>query len=95
MVFSTSREAVITALFVTECRVSRARNRLEVRITIDGDVADPGSAVLTQSTAYATHCHLAFRNEVPAGNHTVLVQWRVSGGRGYVRNRTFTVWEVR
>ena len=50
MVFSTSREAVITALFVTECKVSRARNRLEVRVTIDGDVADPGSAVLTQST---------------------------------------------
>jgi len=95
LVFRTSREATITALFVTECKVSRAGQRLEVRITVDGEVADPGSAVLTDRASYATHSHLAFLTEVPAGRHTVMVQWRVSRDSGFVRNRSFTVWEVR
>ena len=94
-VFSTTATATLTALFVAECRMSVGTQRLEVRITVDGAVADPGVAVLTNNSKYETRSHLAFKVGVPAGNHTVLVQWRVSGGMGFVRNRSFTVWEVR
>src|SRR2546426_11004766 len=79
-VFTTTKPATITALFVTECRVNAATHRLEVRITVDGVVADPGSAVLTQNAKYETRSHLAFKTSVAAGTHTVIVQWRVSGG---------------
>jgi hypothetical protein len=75
--------------------VSRAGQRLEVRITVDGEVANPGSAVLTQSASFASHSHLAFMTEVPAGRHSVMVQWRVTRDSAFVRNRSFTVWEVR
>jgi len=94
-VFNTAQAATLTALFVAECRVSRSGNRLEVRIKVDDDVAHPGVAVLTTNSRYETHCHLGFRTSVPAGRHTVTVEWRVSAGTGYVRNRSFTVWEVR
>lgn len=94
-VFTTTATATLTALFVTECRMSAATQRLEVRITVDGVVADPGVAVLTNGSKYETRSHLAFKTAVPAGTHTVTVQWRVSGGTGFVRNRSFTVWEVR
>jgi hypothetical protein len=93
--FSTTAVATLTALFVAECRVGTAGQRLEARITVDGVVASPGVAVLTNGTAYETRSVLAFRTNVAAGSHIVTVQWRVSGGTAYVRNRSFTVWEVR
>jgi hypothetical protein len=94
-VFSTTAPATLTAMLVTECRVSSAGQRLEVRIKVDNLVADPGVAVLTANSQYETHSHLAFKTQIPAGRHKVTVEWRVSGGQGYVRNRSFTVWEVR
>ena len=75
--------------------MSRAGQRLEVRINVDGEVADPGSAVLTQSASFATHSHLAFLTEVSAGRHAVMVQWRVTRDSAFVSSRSFTVWEVR
>jgi hypothetical protein len=93
-VFPTTQTATLTALFVTECRINTPGQHLEIRITVDGNVADPGAVTLTNESVYSTHSHLAFKTNVPAGNHTVTVQWRVSGGTGYVRNRSFTVWEV-
>ena len=94
-VFTTTKTATLTALFVAECRVSSSTQRLEARIMVDNQVADPGAAVLTTNNKYETHSHLAFKTNVPPGSHTVTVKWRVSGGTGYVRNRSFTVWEVR
>jgi hypothetical protein len=93
--FSTTAVATLTALFVAECRVGEAGARLEVQIVVDGVTANPGTAVLTVGKQYETRSHLAFRTNIPAGTHTVTVQWRVSAGSAYVRNRSFTVWEVR
>lgn len=92
--FSTTQTATLTALFVAECRVNAPGQHLELRIMIDNQVADPGAVTLTTETAYSAHSHLAFKTNIPAGNHTVTTQWRVSGGTGYVRNRSFTVWEL-
>ena len=94
-VFTTTKTATLTALFVAECRVSSATQRLEARIKVDGAVANPKEVVLTQNSKYETHSHLGFKTSVPAGSHTVTLEWRVSGGTGYVRNRSFTVWEVQ
>lgn len=94
-VFTTSKAGTITALFVAESRVSSSGEKLEVRIKIDDQIADPGVAVLTTNDKYETRSHLAFKTNVAAGEHKVTVEWRVSGGRAFVRNRSFTVWEVR
>lgn len=94
-VFTTTKTATLTALFVAECRVSASTQRLEARITIDGVVAAPKEAVLTTNKKYETHSHLGFKTNVRPGSHKVTVEWRVSGGTGFVRNRSFTVWEVR
>jgi hypothetical protein len=93
--FTTGANATITAMFVAECRVSAATKRLDVRILVDGAATNPANAAMTQTSKYETHSHVAFKNAVPPGTHTVKVQWRVSGGTGFVRNRTFTVFEVR
>lgn len=93
--FSTTAPATLTALFVAECRVGSAGQRLEARIVVDGVSANPGVAVLTVGTQYETRSLLAFRTNIAAGSHLVTVQLRVSGGTAYVRNRSFTVWEVR
>jgi hypothetical protein len=94
-VFTIGRAATITALLVAECRVSASTQRLEARITIDGVVAVPGEAVLTANDKYETHSHLCTKDDVPPGKHTVTVEWRVSGGTGFIRKRSFTVWVVR
>jgi len=92
--FTTTKTATLTALFIAECRINTPGQHLELRIVVDGQVADPGAVTLTTETAYSTHSHLAFKTAVAPGNHTVMAQWRVSGGTGYVRNRSFTVWEL-
>ena len=94
-VFNTTQTAVVAALFVAESRVSATGHRLEVRIKVDGLVADPGAAVMTTSARYETRTHFGVKGAIPAGRHTVTVEWRVSAGTGYVRNRSLTVWEVR
>jgi hypothetical protein len=94
-VFSTTQTCTLTCLLVTEARVSTAGAALEVRMMVDGKIANPGAAVLTTNTDYRTATHLAFLTGVQPGSHTVTVQWRVTTGRGYVRNRSFTVTEVR
>jgi hypothetical protein len=92
--FATTQPATLTALFIAECRVNTPGQRLEIRIMVDNQVADPGPVTLTAEAVYSTHSHLAFKTAIPRGNHTVTVHWRVSGGTGYVRNRSFTVWEI-
>ncbi len=94
-IFTTTQTATLTALLVAECRVSSSTRRLEVRIMVDDQVANPGEVVLTMNPKYETRSHLGFKTSIPPGSHKVTVYWRVSGGTGYVRNRSFTVWEVR
>ena len=51
--------------------------------------------MLTSETGYGGHSVLGFATRVPVGKHMITVEWRVSGGQGFVRNRTLTVWESR
>jgi hypothetical protein len=91
----TTQTASIVALFDAECRMESNVGCLQVRITVDGAVADPGDIVMTSNINYETHTCLAHKNQVPPGTHAVTVQWRVpTGGTGYVKNRTLSVWEV-
>ena len=68
---------------------------LTVQIKIDDPLADPGTAVLTTGDRYETRSHLATKTRMPPGEHKVTVEWKVSEGKAFVRNRSLTVWEVR
>jgi hypothetical protein len=92
-VFTTTQPCTITGLLVTEARVSTPGAVLEARIMVDDQVAHPGVAVLASQTSYETATHAAFLSGIQPGEHTVTVHWRVTAGRGYVRNRSFTVQE--
>jgi hypothetical protein len=78
--FATTQTSTLTALFIAECRINTPGQHLEIRIMVDNQVADPGQVTLTAEPVYSTHSHLAFKTAVGQGNHTVTVQWRVSGG---------------
>ena len=91
---TTTQPSTLTALFIAECRINTPGQRLEIRIIVDNQVADPRPVTLTTEAVYSTHSHLAFKTAIPLGSHTVTAQWRVSGGTAYVRNRSFTVWEI-
>ncbi|OEU69957.1 MAG: hypothetical protein BA864_13315 [Desulfuromonadales bacterium C00003093] len=93
----TSEPSTVTAFFVAECRVSSPGKKLEVRIKVDDQVVSPDVAVLTTNNQYESHSFLATtaKAKVPPGTHMVTVEWRVSGGKAFVRNRSFTVWEVK
>jgi hypothetical protein len=59
---------------------------------IDGEEMHPGPVVLTTHDGYQTRPRFAFKTSVPAARHNVLVQWNVTSGKAYVRNRSFAVW---
>ena len=75
---------------------------VEVRIKFDDQVGLPSSANFTGSPASVvghtpdleSHSFLAFRQNVPAGGHTVIVEWRSSEPGARMGSRTLTVWEV-
>lgn len=85
----TTAPGVMVATFVSEARTAPGA-RLEVRVTVDGAVMNPGPCVLTDSTTYATRAYAAWTDVAP-GYHTVDVEWRSSGGQVFARNRSLTV----
>lgn len=80
---------------------------LEVRILIDDEIAFPNSAsfvpayrLVGGSTFLSSHSFLAVMKDVPAGAHSILVEWRATGTNFPVEelprmgSRTLTVWQT-
>lgn len=84
----------LSATFVGEARTI-AGARLEIRITVDGKVMNPGPCVLTDSATYKTCTYAAWLSGVTPGYHNIDVEWRSSGSQVFARNRTFTVHTIR
>lgn len=80
---------------------------LEVRILVDGEVANPNKATFTPGYTIigkipylSSHSFLAVVKDVSPGSHSIVVQWKgidlVEGGSDYfpsMGNRTLTVWQ--
>lgn len=84
----------LSATFVGEARTTPGA-RLEVRVTVDGKVMNPGPCVLTDSPTYKTCTYAAWLSGVTPGYHNIDVEWRSSGGQVFARNRSFAVHTIR
>jgi len=80
----------MTATFTAEARTAPGA-RLEVRVTVDGKVMNPGPAVLTDSSTYKTCAYTGWLDGVTPGHHTVDVEWRSTGGQVFARRRSFAL----
>lgn len=89
--FNTARTGTFVAQLVGEARMASPGTAMEVQVTVDGKVANPGPATLTSDATYAGRSYTAFLGSIQPGWHTVTAQWRVTAGRGHMRKRSFTV----
>ncbi len=74
---------------------------VSIRALIGQDVAQPGEIYLTPNIYphdsqshfidWAAYGYNFYQPSVSSGTYTIKVQWKVSGGRGYVTDRTLTV----
>jgi molybdopterin-binding protein len=99
------RTSHLLILFSAEAKADYLQQIL-VQALVGESVADPGYIYLTpivQETGWAflpTHSHALgygayaynfYRPSVSAGTYTIKIQWRVTGGTGYVGDRTLTI----
>jgi hypothetical protein len=87
-----NQDVLATVQFAVECRVTSG-NQLKARICRTNEGPYPcleNTVVLTNSPKYETHSHMtSFR--LPPGEHEIYLEWCVSGGKGFIRYRFFTV----
>jgi hypothetical protein len=91
-IVTVEHDVLATIQYVLECKVTGG-HQLKARIGRTNAGAYPcleSTVVLTNNPKYETHCHMTgFR--LPAGEHELYLEWCVTGGKGYIRYRYFTV----
>jgi hypothetical protein len=91
-IVTVKHDVLVTIQFVLECRVTGG-HALKARIGRTNAGPYPcldNTVVLTNNPKYETHSHMTgFR--LPAGEHELYLEWCVTGGKGYIRYRFFTV----
>jgi hypothetical protein len=91
-IVTVNQDVLATVQFVVECRVTSG-NQLKARICRTNEGPYPcleNTVVLTNSPKYETHFHMtSFR--LPPGEHEIYLEWCVSGGKGFIRYRYFTI----
>ena len=71
---------------------SSGNGRMFVRALVDGRPADPTDAVLSRGGYNETESFTFVFEDLPAGNHTVELQWHVDAGQtGYLGDRSLVV----
>jgi hypothetical protein len=84
----------VVIMFSAEATIGDAGEGIFVGADVGGTAAVPFFAVLatpTSDTLYNAHSFNFYADSVEAGTYTVSILWKVSGGTGYVRNRSLVV----
>jgi hypothetical protein len=84
----------VLIMFSAEATIGEAGEGIFVGADVGGTAAVPFFAVLatpTSDTLYNAHSFNFYADSVEAGTYTVSIVWKVSGGTGYVRNRSLVV----
>jgi hypothetical protein len=92
-VFDTTGTSTIMVEFFGSARLSDAGRAMDIRAEVDGTPVNPG-AMRFSGTGFTSISYAGFLSNVPAGRHTVNMQWLVTGGTGFMSNRTFIVWVI-
>ncbi|HJR06256.1 MAG TPA: hypothetical protein VJ842_03245 [Pyrinomonadaceae bacterium] len=90
-VFSTTGNSTFLVQFFGSARLSAAGQAMDLRATVDGNVVNPGP-MRYSGTGFSSVCYSGFLSNIGPGTHTVTLQWMVTGGTGFLSNRTFIVW---
>jgi len=78
---------------------------IRIRALVDETIAYPADIYLNPTVSqelgyptthrhglnYSAYSYVFYQLSVPQGDHTIKIQWRVTGSTGYVRGRTLTV----
>jgi hypothetical protein len=86
--------SVIVIMFSAEATIGDAGQGIFVGANVGGTDAVPSYAVLatpSSDTLYNANSFNFYLDSVSAGTYIVKMVWKVSGGTGYVRNRTLLV----
>ena len=86
--------SVIVIMFSAEATIGDAGQGIFVGASVGGTDAVPSYAVLatpSSDTLYNANAFNFYLDSVSAGTYIVKMVWKVSGGTGYVRNRTLLV----
>lgn len=85
----------VLIMFSAEAAIGDAGQGIFISVDMgEGYVAVPFYAVLATpatGTLYNAHSFNFYSWQLPTGNYTVTILWKVSGGTGYVRNRSLVV----
>ena len=90
-VFTTTGSSTILVEFFGSARLTDAGRAMDIRATVDGRAVNPGPMRFS-GTGFTSISYSGFLSNIGAGTHTVTMQWMVTGGTGFISNRTFIVW---
>lgn len=95
------RTSHLIIMFSTEAYEPGSGQNTHIRAAVDGTVALPGYIILTpiiwdymatyDDIGIMAYSFNFYSPSVTAGTHTIKMQWRVTGGTGYVYYRSLTV----
>jgi hypothetical protein len=88
------KTSTVMIMFSTEATIGEAEQGIFIQAYIYQTQAVPSFVCLptpTNGTFYNAHSYNFYEQSVNAGTHTVKILWKVTGGTGYVRNRTLIV----
>jgi len=106
LLIQTTEVGQLVVMFNTECagasQIIRDSNGAQtdlwgipilVRIKINDVVASPSESFLTSSPFVEMKTFVATAMDLPAGAYTISVEVKSTSEKGWLRNRTLTVWE--
>jgi len=88
------RNSTLLIMFSTQSAISVVDKNIQWRVFVNTTTALPESVYLQppgEGTQWSSVSYTFYKPSVSAGQHTVYVQWYVSGGTGWVGRRTLFV----
>ena len=90
-VFTTTGQSTFLVQFFGSARLSDAGRAMDIRAVVDGQPLNP-NGMRFSGTGFTSISYSGFLSNIGPGQHKVTLQWLVTGGTGFMSNRTFIVW---
>jgi len=85
------RPSLLWIMFSTQARNDGGQPTWVRAWINDAEAAGPAEVRLTSSTSYSSYaCNFIYSANTP-GSYSIMIQWKVDGGTGYVDNRALAV----
>lgn len=91
-VFTTTGQSTFLVQFFGSARLSDAGKAMDIRAVVDGHPLNPTNGMRFSGTGFTSISYSGFLSNIGPGQHKVTLQWLVTGGTGFMSNRTFIIW---